>query len=63
MIPDATMVNTTMKSILDARVSSSQHNPSHSSRMHPNLIILPVVIASLSFVDGQKHCLPCAEQC
>ena len=44
MMPDATMVKITMKSILAARVSNSQHNPSHSSRMHAKRIQFPVVI-------------------
>lgn len=50
MMPDATMVKITMKSILAALVSSSQHNPSHSSRMQAKRMMLPFVIFSLSFV-------------
>ena len=55
MIPDATMVKITMKSILAARVSNSQHNPSHSSRMHAKRIKLPVVITVSSL------CLTCKD--
>ncbi len=50
MMPDATMVKSTMKSILAALVISSQHNPSHKSRMHTNLMILFVVMTSFAFV-------------
>jgi len=45
IMPDATMVKITMKSIFAALVSNIQHNPTHRSRMHTNLIKLPVVIA------------------
>ena len=44
MMPDATMVKITMKSILAALVSSSQHSPTHRSRMQMNRMRLPVVI-------------------
>lgn len=44
MMPDATMVKITMKSILAALVSSNQHSPTHKSRMQMNRMRLPVVI-------------------
>lgn len=47
MMPDATIVNTTMKSIRAARESSIQHSASHKSRMHTKRMMLPVVIASI----------------
>ena len=50
MMPDATMVKITMKSMRAARVSSSQHNPTHRSRMHVKRIIFPVFITTLRFV-------------
>ena len=50
MMPDATMVKSTMKSILAALVSNSQHNPSHNSTMHANRIKLPVDIIASRFV-------------
>jgi len=50
MMPDATMVKITMKSMRAARVSNIQHNPTHRSRMHANLIILPVVMFSSGIV-------------
>lgn len=43
------MVNSTMKSIFAARVSSSQQSPNHKSRMQANRIQLLVVIALYSF--------------
>ena len=49
MMPDATMVKITMKSMRAALVISSQHNPSHNSRMHTKRIRLPVVIVQLIF--------------
>ena len=49
-MPEATIVNSTMKSIFAALVRSSQHSPSHRSRMHTNLMILPVVMTSFVFV-------------
>ena len=48
MIPEATIVKITMKSILAALVSSSQHNPTHNSRMHTKRIMFPVVISLFS---------------
>ena len=48
MMPDATIVKITMKSIVAARESSIQHNPTHSSRMQANLMMFPVVIAFTS---------------
>ena len=54
MIPDATMVKITMKSILAARVSNSQHNPSHNSRMQAKRIKLPVVITVSSLFNLQS---------
>lgn len=50
MIPEATMVKITMKSILAARVSSSQHNPTHKSRMQINRMRFPVVIGLLLYI-------------
>lgn len=44
MMPDATMVKITMKSMCAALVNSSQHNPSHNSRMHTKRMILLVDI-------------------
>ena len=44
MIPEATIVKITMKSILGERVTSSTHSASHSAAMKPNLILFPVVI-------------------
>ena len=44
MMPDATMVKITMKSILAALVINNQHNPTHKSRMQIKRIIFPVVI-------------------
>ena len=46
IIPEATMVKMTMKSILAALVSNNQHNPTHNSRMHTNRIAFPVVIVT-----------------
>ena len=53
MIPDATMVKITIKSMRAALVSNSQHNPSHNSRMQTKRMILPVVIFLF------KNCLTC----
>ena len=44
------MVKITMKSMRAARVSSSQHNPTHKSRMHTKRIIFPVVMRSYRIV-------------
>ena len=52
MMPDATIVKITMKSIFAALVSSSQHNPTHKSRMQMNLMRFPVVI------DASLYCCP-----
>ncbi len=49
MMPDATMVKTTIKSMRAALVSSNQHNPSHNSRIHTKRSRLPVVIVQLIF--------------
>ena len=46
MMPDATIVKITIKSILAARVSSSQHNPTHRSRIQTKRIAFPVVIVT-----------------
>ena len=46
MMPEATMVKITMKSMRAALVSNSQHKPTQRSRMQINRIILPVVITS-----------------
>ena len=50
MIPEATMVKITIKSILAALESNIQHNPTHKSRMQIKRIIFPVVIASYRIV-------------
>ena len=49
MMPDATIVKITMKSIFAALVSNSQHSPSHNSRMQAKRMMLPVVIVFNSF--------------
>lgn len=54
MIPEATMVKITMKSIRAALVSKSQHKPSHKSRMHTKRIMLPVVIVSKVLSKWQR---------
>ena len=48
IMPEATMVKITMKSILAARVSNNQHSTIHNSKMQAKRMIFPVVIA-LSF--------------
>ena len=50
MIPDATIVKITMKSMRAALVSSSQHNPTHKSRMQTKRMRFPVVIGFVSYV-------------
>ena len=50
MMPDATMVKITMKSIFAALVINNQHNPTHKSRMQIKRIIFPVFITYLRFV-------------
>jgi len=45
MMPDATMVKITMKSILAARVSNNVHSAIHNSRMQAKRMMFPVVIA------------------
>lgn len=54
MMPDAIMVKITMKSILAARVSSNQHNPTHRSRIQVKRMAFPVVIAFWSFLKRQR---------
>ena len=46
MMPDATMVKITIKSMRAALVSNNQHRPTHKSRMQINRMRLPVVIKS-----------------
>jgi len=51
MIPDATMVKMTIKSMRAALVSSSQHNPTHKSRMQAKRMRFPVVMPSVCLLS------------